>query len=177
MNVRYEAVSDDIVREMNDLLKESVQMSDRGFAIELERQPERWDAFLKRAGLHRGYRMIADSLSETYLATYGRPYLFTEKCMAYEIEYHADAYFWACGYRGYRRHATSMLFDRESLISHCRIIDISTDDVASRRQRLMFRYRKGVRREYRNTEADPFDRSPLAKRLLRHLGMLMRKEQ
>ena len=155
--------------ELIVLLKESVEMTEKGFAVDLERRAERWDTLLKSIGLHRGYRLMAERLSDTYTEAYGRPYLFTEKCMAYEIEYHADAYFWANGYRGYRRNVTSWLFGREELISHCRTVDISTDDIASTRQRLMFGYRRGVRPEYRNTPADPFDRSPWPVRLLRRI--------
>ena len=165
------------MRELDSLLRQSVHMSETGFAIELEALAERWDALLKRTGLHRGYRLAADALSEEYRAAYGRPYLFSEKCMAYEIEYHADAFFWAAGYRGYRRNVTSFLFSRQELISHCRVIDISTEDTASRRQRLMFRYRSGVRPEYRNTPADPFDRAPFFRRLLRRLARFSGKDR
>lgn len=164
-------------RDLDVLLRESVHLSEDGFAIELERHRDRWDAFLKKNGLRRGYRMMADALAEAWNERYGMPYLFTERCMAYEIEYHADAYFWAMGYRGYRRNVTSWLFRREELISHCRVIDISTGDVSVRRQRLMFGYRRGVRPEYRGTDRDPFDRTPWALRLLRRLGGRRRKDE
>ena len=176
MSAKHTA-TEELRRELGALLRQSVHMSETGFAVELEAQAERWDAFLKSCGLKNGYRMMADDLSAAYREAYGRPYLFSERCMAYEIEYHADAYFWATGYRGYRRNVTSFLFDREALISHCRIVDISTEDVASRRQRLMFRYRRGVRTEYRNTEADPFDRRPFLTRLLRPLSGHMGKDR
>ena len=169
MAMKYRAVSEADRMEMDGLLKTHVKMDEKGFAIELDGAAERWDACLKRLGLHSGYRLMAERLAEAYHETYGKPYLFTEDCMAYEIEYHADAYFWASGYRGYRRNVTSLLFSRDELISHCRVIDVSTDDVTSFRQRAMFRYRKGVRPEYRNTAADPFDRSPWPVRLLKRL--------
>ncbi len=174
---RYAALKEGDRRELRSLLTDCVKMSEVGFAIDLESQQERWNSFLKKTGLHAGYRLMADGLSEVYRERYGRPYLFTENCMAYEIEYHADAFFWARGYRGYRRNITSFLFSREKLISHCRVIDISTDDTASRRQRLMFRYRRGVRPEYRNTPMDPFDRSPWPVRLLRRLTARFRKDK
>ena len=177
---RLRAVKNDISEadrtELNGLLADSVTMSENGFAIGLETCAGRWDALLKRTGLHRGYRLMAEKLSDMYREAYGRPYLFSDRCMAYEIEYHADAFFWASGYRGYRRNVTSWLFGRDELISHCRVIDISTEDTASRRQRLMFRYRSGVRSEYRNTPSDPFDRSPWPVRLLRRLRGKQGKE-
>ena len=170
-------VTDADRNELTVLLADCVEMNEQGFAIDLEHRAERWDALLKRIGLHRGYRLMADRLSDTYTEAYGRPFLFTEKCIAYEIEYHADAYFWANGYRGYRRNVTSWLFGRDELISHCRMIDISTEDTASHRQRLMFGYRRGVRPEYRNTPADPFDRSAWPLRLLRWLRGRTGKEK
>ena len=151
-------------------------MDENGFAIELEANAAGWDSFLKRTGLHRGYRLTAESLSGKYREAYGKPYLFSDRCMAYEIEYHADAYFWAKGFHGYRRNVTSWLFGKEELISHCRTIDISTDDTESLRQRLMFGYRRGVRPEYRNTPADPFDRSAWPVRLLRRIRGLRGKD-
>ena len=177
MQARRDNISETERLELYALMSDSVSVDEKGFAIVLDEQPERWDGLLKRLGLRVGYRLMADRLAEEYEKHFGRHYLFTEKCMAYEIEYHADAYFWAAGYKGYRRNVTSLLFDRNELISHCRVIDISTDDVVIRRQRLMFRYRKGVRPEYRNTPLDPFDRSAWLKRVLRTLAARIRKDR
>ena len=63
---------------------------------------------------------------------------------------------WAKGYPGYRRNVTTLAFDKEKLIRHCRIVNISTADVNSWRQRTVFRYKKGIRDCYRGTSADPF---------------------
>lgn len=177
MGDHRKSMTDENRRELDDLLARFASVNEKGFAIELETEAPRWDAALKRAGLHRGYRHMAQWLDQAYRTRFGRPYVFTENCVAYEIEYHADAYFWAAGYRGYRRNVTSLLFSKEDLISHCRVIDISTDDVAVRRQRLMFRYRRGVRREYRNTPLDPFDRSALPARILKRLRRKSGKDE
>ena len=104
---------------------------------------------------------MGEELCALYEERFGREHLFSSACLRFEIAYHADAYFWSLGVRGFLRHPTTLLFSREELKRHCEVIDISTDDVLRRRQRLMFGYARGVRAQYRNTEADPFNRRAL----------------
>lgn len=151
--------------ELRDLVARHTEISEKGFAVDLREETERWLGAIRAAGAKKAYRLIGRTLCELYERRFGKPYLFSEECLAFEIAYHANAYFWARGTAGFARHLTTRLFSREALLEHCEVIDISTDDTAARRQRLMFGYARGVRPCYRNTEQDPFDRSTLAKRI------------
>ena len=128
-----------------------------GFSVNLETAVHEWDAAIRAAGRRRAYREMAGILNRLYGERYGRPFLFSDRCMAFEIQFHADAYL-AVTVGGYPRHVSTLLFSREALLLHCREIDISEEDVKSLRQRLMFGYRRGVRPCYRGTERDPFSR-------------------
>ena len=160
---------------LTELLDRHVTMDGKGFAIDLAAAPQAWDECLKALGAKRGYAAMARTLNLRYREAEGRDYLFTDRCLAFEIAYHANAFFHAVGIPGYRRHVTTLRFSREALIEHCKVVDISTDDISVPRQRIMFRYRKSVRPAYRGTDADPFDRRPLPARLLRPRGE--RKEE
>ena len=69
-----------------------------------------------------------------------------------------DAFMTAKGYKRYSPNVTTLLFSKEELESHCKVVDISPEDVNNWKQRTMFRYRKGIRDCYRGTEKDPFRR-------------------
>ncbi|MBR6430708.1 MAG: hypothetical protein IKS27_05805 [Oscillospiraceae bacterium] len=155
---------------LTELLDGHVTMTGKGFAIDLAAAPQAWDECLKTLGAKRGYAAAAEMLNVRYREAEGRDYLFTDRCLAFEIAYHANAFFRAVGIPGYRRHVTTLLFSREALIEHCKVVDISTDDISVPRQRIMFRYRSGVRPAFRGTDADPFDRRPFPARLLRPCG-------
>ena len=116
---------------------------------------EQWDAAIRAVGRRNAYLQMAQTLNSLYRKEYGRDFLYTEKCMAFEIAYHADAYL-SVTVGGYPRHLSTLLFTKQALISHCEEINISVDDVRSLRQRLMFRYRFGLRPCYRRTKYDPF---------------------
>ncbi len=113
---------------------------------------------MKRLGLDEAYDRIAEYLCRTYRERFGEPFLLTEECIAGEIRYHADAYMSAKGYRHYSRNVTTLLFSKASLEKHCKEVDISLKDLDSWKQRMMFRYRKGIRGCYRGTDRDPFRR-------------------
>ena len=130
-----------------------------GFSIDLTVLTERWNRYIKAIGVKRAYKLMAAYLCDKYKAVYGREFLFSERCVAYEIEYHVDAYMWAQRFRGYYRNITTWLFKRKDLILHCKEVDISTEDVDNLKQRLMFGYKKGIRECYKNTPDDPFRRS------------------
>ena len=130
-----------------------------GFSIDLTVLTERWDQYIKAVGVKRAYALMAAHLCEKYKAMYGREFLFSERCVAYEIEYHVDAYMWSQRFRGYYRNITTWLFKRKDLVLHCKEVDISTEDVDNLKQRLMFRYKKGIRDCYKNTPDDPFRRT------------------
>ena len=146
-------------KELSALLMESTTFFDTGFSVDLKAAPERWHRCASALGLRRCCDLMSEWLCREYAARYGREFLFSAACVSFEIRYHLAAYMWAMGYPGYRRNLTAYLFSREKLIGHCQEIDISVTDTASRRQRVMFGYRKGVRPVYRNTSADPFRRT------------------
>jgi len=138
------------------LMEKYTAITEDGFAVDIEADFREWDRCAKALGIHRCYKQMSRWLAERYAEKYSKPFLFTEECMAYEIEYHFDAYMWTQGLRGYTRNVTTLLFNRAALISHCRIINISTTDAHDIRQKTMFAYRKGVRKCYRGTEEDPY---------------------
>ncbi|MBQ3481848.1 MAG: hypothetical protein IJH48_05865 [Oscillospiraceae bacterium] len=149
------------------LVKRNSRMTWQGFAIDLRGETKRWDRAIRTLGAARAYRLMSAALCKAYRRRYGRDFLFTERCVAKEIAYHANAYFWTQGYAGYMRHLTTLLFDRRALEKHCGVVDVFTYDTGDARQRLMFGYVRGVRRRYRNTAADPFVRGRLFSRLKR----------
>ena len=145
-------------RELAGLLEKHALIQAEGFRIDLASAHEQWDRCLKRLGPERAYARMAETLCRAYRERFGEEYLLTEACVAWEIRYHADAYMAVKGYRQYSRHVTTLLFPKPYLEEHCREIDISTEDMSSWKQRTMFRYRQGIREQYRGTEKDPFRR-------------------
>lgn len=142
--------------ELRRLCETYTETRETGFAVDLRRETDHWYRAVSALGRREAYRLISSFLCEDYLRRYGRPFLFCEECVAFEIAYHADAYFWARALAHHGRHITTLLFAREKLLSHCEVVDISVADTASFRQRAMFDYAAGVRDCYRNTPADPF---------------------
>ena len=138
------------------LLKKHTAFSEKGFDIDIESAADEWNDCLTAIGVRRAYGLMGTYLCEEYRGMYGREFLLGDRCVAYEIEYHVDAYMWAQGYPGYRRNITTFAFSREELVKHCRVVNISTDDVENLRQRTMFRYKKGIRDCYKGTADDPF---------------------
>ena len=144
--------------ELAGLLEKYAVIQPVGFSIDLASAHRQWDGCLKLLGLKEAYKRMAEFLCRTYLERFGEPFLLTEDCVAWEIQYHTDAYMAAKGYRHYSRNVTTLLFTREALEAHCKEVDISLEDMTNRKQRLMFRYRQGIRDCYRGTEKDPFRR-------------------
>lgn len=140
---------------VEELTVRCTELPEDGFIVHLDACRDAWDAAIRETGRRSAYRRMAAKLSEMYRERYGREFLFSERCMAFEIRYHADAYF-AVTVGGYPRHLTTFLFSRAMIEEHCREINISVYDLRSRRQRLMFRYRFGIRPCYRKTPLDPY---------------------
>ena len=151
-----DAVIADAVKQLYGLLEKYTKITEDGFAIDIETDFRQWDRCAKTIGIHPCYKRMSRWLAEKYAQIYSKPYLFTEECMAYEIEYHFDAFMWSMGLKGYTRNVTTLIFSKAQLISHCRIINISTTDAHDIRQKTMFAYRKGVRQCYRGTSEDPY---------------------
>ena len=154
----FRKASASAAERLRELADRSTRIMEDGFCIDLSRETATWDALLKAVGIKAGYRLLAEHLCRRYREKFGREFLFSDSCVAYEIEYHTDAYMCAVGYHGYIRNVTSWLFTKRQLISHCEKIDICTKDTADFRQRNMFRYKAGIRKCYRGTEHDPFRR-------------------
>lgn len=140
---------------LDALTEKHTDITENGFSIHLDAERELWDAAIRAAGRRSAYRQMAEQLCRMYRERFGREFLFTERCMAFEIQFHADAYL-AVTVGGYPRHVGTLPFSRDALIEHCCSIEIDVEDVKSLRQRLMFRYRQGIRPCYKGTEADPF---------------------
>ena len=151
-------------RKLIRLLDRYAEIRPDGFRINLAAAHAQWDRCLKQLGLHYAYARMAAYLCHTYLKRFGEPFLFSEDCVAWEIQYHVDAYMAARGYRHYSRNATTLLYSKAALISHCREVDISVDDMNDWKQRTMFRYRSGIRDCYKNTPRDPFRRRRQSRR-------------
>lgn len=146
------------MRRLAELCLRCTEISEKGFAVDLRKQTQQWQALVSALGRRQAYRLMSRTLCEAYRQRFGREFLFSESCVAFELAYHADAYFWTQGFRHPGRHLTTLLFAREELARHCEVIDISTDDVAVFKQSAMFGYAAGVRPCYRKTPQDPFER-------------------
>lgn len=137
--------------------------TETGFTVDIGSETELWSRTLLRLGESAWSRMGAH-LCARYQTGQGRPFLFSDECVAYELRYHALACLWAMGIPGWRPPVTARLFPKPVLVWRCREIDIYTDDTKSLAQRIIFRYRRGIREEYRNTPEDPFRRTRLFRR-------------
>jgi len=143
---------------LKTLIKKNASVMPEGFQIRFDKETEEWVASRDCLGRKVFYDLIAAELCKRYRNLYRKEYLFSEKCVSFETRYHGEAYFWAIGKGNCRRHVTTLLFSKASLISHCESVEIDTGDVNNTKQRIMFRYRSGVRSCYRGTKADPFKR-------------------
>ena len=154
--MRNTAQAGDADGELAELLERYSLIQADGFCIDLASESARWDRCMKRSGLKEAYARMAEYLCGAYRERFGEEFLLTEACVAREIQYHADAYMAAKGYKRYSRHVTTLLFSRAALEKHCKEVDTSLGDLNCWKQRLMFRYRRGVRDCYRGTDRDPF---------------------
>ena len=141
-----------------DLMAQNTEFSEKGFSLHLADRQMDFDRAIRALGRKNAYARMSEYICDTYARLYGRPYLFSERCIRFEIQYHVDTFFRASGYPGYPGYLPNLLFRRAALILHTKEVDVSTDDVADWRQRSMFGYRRGIRPCHRRTEKDPFFR-------------------
>lgn len=134
------------LRRLDSLLETYTTYKEGEIALLLAEAPEEWDRVIKALGRKEAYRRMADLICAGYKERFGRDFLFTEDCVAFELGYHINAYLWCLGYKGYPRHVTHLLFSRAALDRHCRSVEIAEADIHNFRQRTMFRYKKGMRR-------------------------------
>lgn len=141
---------------LDSLVAQHTIYSEQGFSVHLEKNTEKWDLAISSIGPRKAFLLMAEQLCKAYYDKYEKHFLFRESCVAFELGYHINAYLSMMGCHGYHRHITTLLFTKEQLIEHCQSVEISTDDVHNFRQRVMFRYRSGVRPCYRRTADDPY---------------------
>ena len=127
-----------------------------GFSIDLGHDTEEWDGTIRTVGVREACRHMAEHACAGYEQRSGKPFLFSEDCVAYEIKYHLDAFMVTQGFKGYHRNMAAMVLPRALIHSRCKEIDISANDARDLKQRFIFHYKKGIRASYQNTPADPY---------------------
>lgn len=143
---------------LKSLIKRNSTVMKDGFCVRFDRDTDAWDHCRCLLGRKLFYNTIAEELCRRYQNLYRKQFLFSEKCVSFELRYHVEAYLWAIGRSHCLRHVSTLLFTREALISHCRSVEIDINDTENLKQRVMFRYRSGIRACYRKTDMDPFRR-------------------
>ena len=63
-----------------------------GFSIDLGHDTEEWDGAIRTVGVREACRHMAEHACAGYEQRSGKPFLFSEDCVAYEIKYHLDAF-------------------------------------------------------------------------------------
>ena len=151
-----EDVTEEEKKILYDLLDAYATISENGFTIDLETVSDEWNECFIAIGIDEAYSLMADYLCAKYEEVYDKEFLFTNECVANEIKYHADAYMWALGSSGYKRPFSTRIFSKKYISKHCNIINISTQDVNVVKQRVIFKYKSGIRDIYMYTEEDPY---------------------
>lgn len=147
------------------LLAPCTRVLPEGFAVDLFLGLAAWDELVRAHGGQRLCRACAVWLCDAYQKAFGEPFLFSERCVAYELWWHLSAYRYAKGLSRVRPFA-ALPFSRARLDRSCHSVEIDTNDVYRWTQRLIFRYFFGVRAVYRGTDRDPYA-LPLGKGLCR----------
>lgn len=77
-------------------------------------------------GMSRATALMAEGALGVYKEKVGEAYLLLQKTVAYEIQYHVEAYFYAIGKKEYfwKRHITTWAFPKKMLERRCEVIDI-----------------------------------------------------
>ncbi len=143
------------MKTVKKLLLRCTEVLREGFRVDLSEQTDEWAALSAHLGSNRLCAFCAEALSLAYRKRFGEPFLFSERCMTFELKYHLNAYLCVKGYRRLR-HVSTLLFRKPTIERKCRTVEIDTDDVYRRSQRLAFRYFFGIRKVYRQTARDPY---------------------
>ena len=138
-----------------ELLFRCAEVLKEGFRIDLSASPAAWAALSRELGSKRLCAWIAKTLSDAYERTFQTAFLFSERCMTFELKYHLNAYLAVKGFR-HVRHVSTLFFPKSVIERTCHSIEIDTTDAYRLSQRIAFRYFFGVRKAYRRTEADPY---------------------
>lgn len=137
------------------LLSGCTEILPEGFRIDLSAYPERWDAVSRAIGTKRLCAWVSSALSSAFEARYGKPFLFSEPCMTFELKYHLNAYLFVKGLR-HVRHVSTLLIPKRLLDRGCRSVELDVTDVYRLSQRFAFRYFFGIRKVCRRTDRDPY---------------------
>ncbi len=141
--------------ELIALLSSCVTFLPEGFAVDLSLNPSLWSWFVKSAGGRSFCDAVAEWLCAEFRKQYGSSFLFSESCVSHELRYHLYAYLWTQGLKRLRPLST-MLFSRDRLVRSCHSVEIDVNDAYAWKQRIIFRYFFGIRKEYRRTPYDPY---------------------
>ncbi len=146
------------IAELHRLLDAHTRYVPAGFSIDLGHDTEDWHRAIRTIGVKTACRYMAEHVCREYERRFGKAFLFSDACVAYEIKYHLDAYMVICGYGGYHRNMAAAILPGPLGTSRCKEIDISAGDARDLKQRIVFHYKKGIRDCYRGTKDDPFRR-------------------
>ncbi|MBQ2201217.1 MAG: hypothetical protein II412_01470 [Clostridia bacterium] len=147
------------------LLLPCTEVLREGFRVDLSADPNGWVALSRKLGTRRLCAFVAETLRRMYRERFSEPFLFSARCMTFELLYHLNAYLCVKGYRK-TRHITTLLFKKDLIERKCRSIEIDTNDVYRLTQRMAFRYFFGIDGPYRRTDRDPYAKK-LGRRYLR----------
>lgn len=133
-------------RRLEELAKKYADIGTDSIALDLSKAPERWDQTIRALGRKPAYEALAGFLCREFRLKNGREFLFSDECVAYELGFHIDAYLSVLGFQGYPRHITTYAFSKAALDRHCRRVEIEEKDLHDFRQRLIFHYKRGLRK-------------------------------
>ena len=131
---------------LEELVKQYGTIKPGGVALDLTQDPAGWDSQMRALGQKQACAEIAGLLCRAFREANGRDLIFTEDCVAYELSWHISAFLWTQGFRGYHRPVAALPFSRASLARHCGTVEVDEKDVRDLRQRLVFHYKKGLRK-------------------------------
>lgn len=140
---------------LHTLLFRCTEILSEGFRIDLSADPEGFSGLSRALGSNRLCAHAARLLCGAYRTRFSEAFLFSERCVSFELRYHLNVYLWTKGFRK-TRHISTLLLKKSVLERKCRSIEIDTTDVYRRSQRLVFRYFFGIRQAYRRTARDPY---------------------
>ena len=137
------------------LLLHCTEVLPEGFRIDLSVDPDGWADLTRALGSRRLCAFVAQTLRSMYRKRFSETFLFSVRCMTFELMYHLNAYLCVKGLRR-TRHVTTLLFSKARIERKCFSIEIDTGDVYRLSQRIAFRYFFGIDRVFRRTARDPY---------------------
>ena len=142
-------------KAVKKLLFRSAEVLPEGFRIDLSERTDAWAALTRALGSKRLCAFVAEMLKSAYRKRFSETFLFSARCMTFELRYHLNAYLCVRGYRK-SRHVSTLLFPASLIERKCRSVEIDKTDVYRLTQRIAFHYFCGIDRAYRRTARDPY---------------------